>query len=93
MERVIGYIGRKAIHSINHILDLFAFTYRILNVMVTNPRQGRALIARITTQQLYFTAVQALPVIIPIALLVGTMVLESEYTFWTRVLFFGLFEG
>ena len=25
--------------------------------------------------------------------LVGIMVLESEYTFWTRVIFFGLFEG
>jgi cytochrome c oxidase subunit 4 len=25
--------------------------------------------------------------------LVGIMVLESEYTFWTRVLFFGLFDG
>ena len=25
--------------------------------------------------------------------LVGIMVLESEYTFWTRVIFFGLFQG
>ncbi|MCP4748460.1 MAG: ABC transporter permease [Desulfobacteraceae bacterium] len=75
MERVIGYIGRKAIHSINHILDLFAFTYRILRVVVSNPMGGRVLVGRITVQQLYFTAVQALPVIIPIALLIGTMVI------------------
>ena len=28
-----------------------------------------------------------------LAVLVGIMTLESEYTFWTRILFFGLFGG
>ena len=28
-----------------------------------------------------------------LTIFVGTMALESEYTFWTRILFFGLFGG
>ncbi len=75
MERVAGYIGRKAIDSICHILDLFAFTYRILTLAFSNPKEGRALVGRVIVQQLYFTAVQALPVIVPIALLVGSAII------------------
>lgn len=75
MERVTGYIGRKAISSINHILDLFAFAYRILILALSRPEPGRTLIARVIVQQLYFTAVQALPVIIPIALLIGSAII------------------
>jgi phospholipid/cholesterol/gamma-HCH transport system permease protein len=87
MEQVIGYIGRKAIKSINHILDLFAFSFRILAIAFSQPKAGRALIGRVIIQQLYFTAVQALPVILPIALLVGSAViiqfarLSGQYDF------------
>ena len=87
MERIIGYIGRKAINSINHILNLFAFTYRILSLAILRPKVGRTLIGRVIIQQLYFTAVQALPVIIPIALLVGSAIiiqfarLSGQYDF------------
>ena len=42
-------------------------------------------------RMLLIAAILAPPLLL--ILLVGTMVLESEYTFWTRVLFFGLFEG
>lgn len=75
MERVTGYIGRRAIGSINHILDLFAFAYRILILAVLRPEPGRTLISRVIVQQLYFTAVQALPVIVPIALLIGSAII------------------
>ncbi len=87
MERVTGYIGRKAIHSVGHILDLFAFTFRLFALAFTRPKEGRAIVARIIIQQLYFTAVQALPILIPIALLVGSMViiqfarLSGQYDF------------
>lgn len=87
MERVVGYIGRRAIRSLNHIIDLFAFAYRIFSLVITRPRSGRAIVGRVTVQQLYFTAVQALPVIIPIALIIGTMViiqfakLSGQYDF------------
>ncbi len=87
MERVTGYIGRKTIGSVNHILDLFAFAYRILALAIFRPKSGRTLIARVIVQQLYFTAVQALPVIVPIALLIGSAViiqfakLSGQYDF------------
>ena len=87
MGRVIGYIGRKAIRSIDHIVDLFAFAYRIFSIVISRPKSGRALVGRVSVQQLYFTAVQALPVIIPIALIVGTTViiqfakLSGQYDF------------
>ncbi|MEJ2040528.1 MAG: ABC transporter permease, partial [Desulfosarcinaceae bacterium] len=87
MGRVIGYIGRKAIQSIDHIVDLFAFAYRIFSIVISRPKSGRALVGRVSVQQLYFTAVQALPVIIPIALIVGTTViiqfakLSGQYDF------------
>lgn len=87
MENVTGYIGRKAIASIQHLIDLFAFTYRIFSMALSHPEAGRAIVGRVTVQQLYFTAVQALPVIIPIALLVGSMViiqfarLSGQYDF------------
>ena len=87
MERVTGYIGRKAILSVSHILDLFAFTYRMIVLAFHRPKEGRSLISRIIIQQLYFTAVQALPILIPIALLVGSTViiqfarLSGQYDF------------
>ena len=87
MERVTGYIGRKAIDSVNHILDLFAFTYRIFVLALSRPKAGRTIVGRVIIQQLYFTAVQAMPVIIPIALLIGCMViiqfakLSGQYDF------------
>lgn len=87
MQQVIGYIGRKTLQSISHILDLFAFAYRILTIGLSNPKEGRALVSRVIIQQLYFTAIQALPVIVPIALLVGSAIiiqfarLSGQYDF------------
>jgi phospholipid/cholesterol/gamma-HCH transport system permease protein len=87
MEQVVGYIGRKTIDSINHILDLFAFAYRMLALALARPKAGRTLIGRVVIQQLFFTAVQALPVIVPIALLVGSAIiiqfakLSGQYDF------------
>ncbi|MBT8342905.1 MAG: ABC transporter permease [Desulfatitalea sp.] len=87
MERITGYIGRRAIASINHSLDLLAFIFRICSCLKGHNGQGRVLVNRIITQQLYFTAVQALPILIPIALLVGSLViiqfarLSGQYDF------------
>jgi phospholipid/cholesterol/gamma-HCH transport system permease protein len=87
MAQVVGYIGRRTIHSVNYILNLFAFAYRMLFFIFSRPKTGRTLIGRVIIQQLYFTAVQALPVIIPIALLIGSVViiqfakLSGQYDF------------
>lgn len=87
MERVIAYIGRKAIVSFNHMLDLLAFTYRMLVSAISRPKENRALVNRLIMQQLYLAAVQALPFIVPIALIVGSAiiiqftVLSGQYDF------------
>jgi phospholipid/cholesterol/gamma-HCH transport system permease protein len=75
MGRVTGYIGRRAIDSLFHLLDLFAFAYRIISLALSRPKHGRNLTTRIIVQQLFFTAVQALPILIPIALIVGSTVI------------------
>ena len=79
MAQITGNIGRKTIQSVNHVLDLFALTYRILNLIVQRHTIGTALVRRIVLEQIYFTCVQALPIIVPIALLVGSMLIV-EFT-------------
>ncbi len=75
MSQVIGYIGRKALMSIRHVLNLFAFAYRLFALAFKRPRAGRALVRRVTLEQIYYTGVQALPVILPIAIIVGSMLI------------------
>ncbi|MBW1835044.1 MAG: ABC transporter permease [Deltaproteobacteria bacterium] len=60
MDYIAGYIGRKASSATNHISNLFAFTCRIFVLIF---------------EQVYFTCVQALPIIIPIALVFGSMLI------------------
>ena len=75
MDNVVGALGRTTIRSINRLMDLCALTYRLTILTLPMPRTGRALIRRVIVEQLYFTAVQALPVIIPVALLIGSMLI------------------
>jgi phospholipid/cholesterol/gamma-HCH transport system permease protein len=72
---VTGFTGRKALSFLNHLLDLSAFTFRLIELFVTHPVEGRALVRKAVVEQIYFTAVQALSIIIPIALMVGTMLI------------------
>lgn len=75
MERVIGFIGRKTIQSVFHVLNLTAFAYKLIVQAFSRDKPGSALIGRVIIQQLYFTAVQALPIIILIALIIGSAVI------------------
>jgi len=72
MHQIAGNIGRTTIKSVNHILDLFTLTYKIIKLIFQRPEAGRVFVRRITLDQIYFTCVQALPIIIPIALIVGS---------------------
>ena len=71
MDYIAGYIGRKASSTTNHISNLFALTYRIFVLIFQKPKADRALVS----EQVYFTCVQALPIIIPIALVFGSMLI------------------
>ena len=75
MDQIAGHFGRKTLTSVHRILNLFAFTYRMFTSIITNPKEGRILVRRIALEQVYFTAVQALPVIIPFALIIGSMLI------------------
>ena len=75
MDQIIGYIGRKTLGYFNHVINLLSLTYRMLFVIFQRPKAGRALVRRITLEQIYYTCVQALPIIIPIALVFGSMLI------------------
>jgi membrane-bound ClpP family serine protease len=71
----VGYVGRQTEVRLNRYADQAAFLYRILRQILVNPRTGRGLRLRIVIEQIYFTAVEALWIVIPIALLLGSMMI------------------
>ena len=75
MNKLSGYIGRKTIISVNHFFNLSAVVYRFFTLVLSKPEQGRKVVRRATVEQIYFTGVQALPAIIPISLLIGSMLI------------------
>jgi phospholipid/cholesterol/gamma-HCH transport system permease protein len=81
MHQISGYIGRKTINSLNRTLNLFAFSYRVLKLLFAPPKVGKALIRRVIVEQIYFTAVQALPILIPTALFIGCVQIIQ----WTKL--------
>jgi phospholipid/cholesterol/gamma-HCH transport system permease protein len=75
MGRFTGYIGKKVAVFIDHMLKLHAFYYRTWMLILNMPKEGRAINRRAIVEQVYFTGVQALPVIIPLSLIVGSMLI------------------
>jgi phospholipid/cholesterol/gamma-HCH transport system permease protein len=75
MSRNIGEIGRRVIKGANHVLILNGFAGSILIRMVRRRRAGRVLVRRAIIEQIYFTAVEALPVLIPVALMIGSVLI------------------
>lgn len=75
MTRFLGHIGRKTIIFVDHVLSLFAFSYRLFSLAFDRSKEGRAVVRRAIVEQVYFTAVQALPIIIPFALIIGSMLI------------------
>lgn len=75
ISRLSGQIGRTFIRGLDHIVALHGFAGSILIRMVRRRRFGRVLVRRAIVEQIYFTAVQALPVLIPVALMIGTVLI------------------
>jgi phospholipid/cholesterol/gamma-HCH transport system permease protein len=71
MTRFAGYIGRETIRRTNHLLELAALTCRIFGLFLRKDKTGRRFVRAIIAEQIYFTAIQALPIIVPIALIIG----------------------
>ena len=72
MDSFVGKTGRQVLNTTNHLLNLFALTCRIFAAARAQRRQGNRLVRKIIIEQIYFTAVQALPIVIPVALITGS---------------------
>ncbi|MBW1740347.1 MAG: ABC transporter permease [Deltaproteobacteria bacterium] len=75
MSSLVQGIGKQTINSLNHLLDLFAFTNRIAGILFKRHKIGRKLFVKITFEQIYFTAIEALPIVLFIALITGSMII------------------
>ncbi len=76
MNQLAGYIGKKTITTVSHIFNLFVFAHRLVSLAFKRPTHGRAVIRRAIVEQVYFTGVEALPIIIPVALIVGSILIS-----------------
>lgn len=68
---ITGRTGRRTLALIDYHTRIFALTWRLLRLLFSGQQAGRLLVRRGVVEQVYFTAVQALPIIIPIALIIG----------------------
>jgi phospholipid/cholesterol/gamma-HCH transport system permease protein len=75
MRNIAGYIGRQTIARVDHYLALAAFFSRMVRLFFVRSGKGRTILFHIINEQIYFTAVQALPLLIPVAVLIGTMMI------------------
>ena len=82
MNQIAGYIGRNAIDFANHVINMFAFVCRMSLLFFHRPTEGREVMRRNIVDQIFFTAVQPLPIIIVIALIMGStfIVQASRFT-------------
>lgn len=81
---VIQAIGRRTIQSLDHFLNVLAFSHRIAAILIRRPQAGRKLLFRFALEEIYFTAIQALPVLVFIALVTGsTMIMQFAERFAT----------
>ena len=72
MSQITGYVGRNAIYWVNRVINIFAIVYRILMLFFHRPAEGRAVMRRNIVDQIFFTAVKPLMLVIPIALIMGS---------------------
>ena len=74
MSGLVQAIGKRTISSVNHMLNLFAFTNRIASIPFRRHETGKKIVLRFTFEQIYFTAIQALPIVLFVALITGSMI-------------------
>ena len=71
LSELAGRIGRRTMGSLRYYGDLLALFARLLLLISGNRREGSLLIRRGVIRQIYVTAVEALFLVVPAALLVG----------------------
>ena len=79
MADAVSRIGRATRFRIARQAETIAFLGAALRETARIPPRARPLVARATAQQLHFTAVQGLPVVCLVALLIGGLVVLQLY--------------
>jgi phospholipid/cholesterol/gamma-HCH transport system permease protein len=72
-----GAAGRRFLTRAGEFLDQFGLLWRVLKLVSTRGRGGK-IIRQTTIEQIYFTGVQALPVVSLMALLLGVLVIVES---------------
>ncbi len=75
LGQITGYVGRTLLQGIRYILNLCAFALRLLRAMFRRPPPGANPIHRAAIEQVYLSGVQALPLVIMVALITGFMLM------------------
>ena len=75
MLQIIGKIGHEALSPFKYFLGMLLRTYLVFKAFIMETRQNKRLPVRTTSFQVYFTGIQALPIIILSALILGTVVI------------------
>ena len=71
LDQLSGMIGHWILVKVDRFLNLLAFFWICLKVMVQYRSSGRRIIGRVTIQQIYFTGVQSVEIIAFIAFILG----------------------
>lgn len=74
---IVGSTGRWIIRATDTIGGVCALIWCLLRRLYRPPKEGRRLVRRVVVEQIYFTAIQALWLIIPIALIIGTALIAQ----------------
>lgn len=75
MLQLTGYIGRRSLETLDHLFEQLTFACHLFGILFQRHNSGRALVRRFTLEQIYFTGYQALPVMLPIALIIGSTII------------------
>ena len=76
-ERMAGASGRGVLRLVDHLGAICALILHLIAQATKRPVEGRALVWKVIIEQIYFTAIQALWLIIPIALIIGTALIAQ----------------
>ena len=74
---ISGSTGRWIIQAVDSGAALCALIWRLLQKLIRPPVEGRALVRKVVIEQIYFTAIQALWLIVPISLIIGTALIAQ----------------
>lgn len=75
MLQLTGYIGRRFLKTLDHLLEQLVFACHLFALLFQRHKSGRVLVRRFTFEQIYFTGFQALPEIVPVALIIGSAII------------------